>query len=394
VARQDMDEPARSDEPSVSGFGGHPLARESVADHSAAAFSALADLGLVDAEQLVAAAVVPGLAEELQAATGLGEEAYQSLVDSARSLVPAAQAELLSRPTPVADLHLGALRPTPEMLAAAERTAAESAAGDVEIDAPQLPAAVDLRPLMPAIRNQASRGTCVAFALTALNEYAHRRRGVVVDLSEQHLYYETKLIDGSANACGTWQAKAVLPLGSRGQGRESVWPYDINPPCNNHGVRPSRARADGLNHKLTAYPVATRSVAAYKAEMARQRPVTLSIPVYDSWYRSAATRQSGRITMRIGNEKVSGGHAVCLVGYQDAADSRNSWSTNWAYQSPYGGGYGTIPYRYIADDAWEAFSAAVPEVGEEAGDGVAAADARTSVVIEVGRSVRITIETS
>jgi hypothetical protein len=394
-----MDEPARSDEPSVSGFGGHPLAGPSAgAADRGAAVPGLAELGLLDAEQLVAAASVPGVAGELQAALGLGSEAYQALLESALGFVPPEQTELLNRPTSVADLHLGALPPTAEMLAAAERTAADAR----DVEAARLPPSVDLRPFLPPIRSQASRGTCVAFTLTALNEYAHRRRGVTVDLSEQHLYYETKRIDGSPDGCGTWQAKAVLPLGSRGQCAEPVWPYDVNPPCNNHGARPAGARPDGLRHTLTAFPVATRSVAAYKAEMARQLPVTLSIPVYDSWYRSAATRQSGRITMRIGNETETGGHAVCLVGYQDAADSpgggyfvvRNSWGTGWAYQSPYGAGYGTIPYRYITNDAWEAFSTAVPEIGADAEGGERdATDARSSVVIEVGRNVRITIET-
>ncbi len=403
MPRQDMDEPARSEEPSVSGFGGHPLSSgPGVTGGPGAAVPALAELGLLDAEQLVAASSVPGLAEELQAALGLDSRAFDTLLDSALGLVPPEQAEPLRRPTSVADLHLGALRPTAEMLADAERTAAETAAAGDGTEAEQLPPAVDLRPFMPAIRSQASRGTCVAFTLTALNEYAHARRGTAVDLSEQHLYHETKLVDGSPRGCGTWQARAVLPLRSRGQCREPVWPYDPNPPCNNHGVRPADARRDGLQHTLTTQPVATHSVAAYKAEMARQRPVTLSIPVYDSWYRSAATRQSGRITMRIGNETASGGHAVCLVGYQDAADQpgggyfvvRNSWGTTWAYGSPYGAGYGTIPYRYIENDAWEAYTTAVPGVGADSGgDEQETVRARSTVVIDVGRDVRITIDT-
>jgi hypothetical protein len=66
--------------------------------------------------------------------------------------------------------------------------------------------------------------------------------------------------------------------------------------------------------------------------------------------------------MRIGSEASVGGHAMCCVGYQDDANSpgggffilRNSWGTGWAYQSPYGAGYGTIPYAYIATQNWEA----------------------------------------
>jgi hypothetical protein len=384
----------------VSGFGGHVLSTEAVgAGVSDTAATTLGELGVTDAEQLVAISAIPGLAGDLQDALDLDEPAYRGLLDAALGVLPADRSALVSQPTTVADLGLGVREPTAEMVAAAEATS--YATGDDGAAAAQLPAAVSLTSMMPPIRNQAARGTCVAFALTALHEYVLRRRAVVRDLSEQDAYAETKLIDGSPNGCGTWQAKAVLALRDRGQCREAIWPYNPNPPCNNHGARPAQARPDGLGNRLTTYAVATRSVAAYKAELARQRPVTLSIPVYDSWYRSAETRRSGRITMRIGQEQQAGGHAVCLVGYQDAVGSpgggyfvvRNSWSTTWAYQSPYGAGYGTIPYQYIADEAWEAFSAAVPGLGDETDGGEeSAARSETSVVIQVGSDVTITIE--
>ena len=145
---------------------------------------------------------------------------------------------------------------------------------------------------------------------------------------------------------------------------------------------------------------------SYKKELARQRPVTLSIPVYNSWYSSAETRRSGRITMRLGPGDVAdGGHAVILVGYQDSADApgggyfivRNSWgTTNWGYQCPYGAGYGTIPYQYITNDAWEAYSAVVPgirDVAEERSDtDLIHAPARSKVTIRVGSNVTITVE--
>ena len=104
--------------------------------------------------------------------------------------------------------------------------------------------------------------------------------------------------------------------------------------------------------------------------------------------------------MRIGSEPAVGGHAVCLVGYQDNPASpgggwfivRNSWSTNWASQSPYGAGYGTIPYQYIANDATEAFTAAVPGMmGDEAVSEAETEGKPSTVTIEVGRNVKITI---
>lgn len=388
--------------PDVSGFGGHPLAAlvhvgRADAERGESAIGRLGVLGMTDADQFVAASSIPGVAQELRAVMGVDDEAFQAMVDAALGVLPADRAALVAGPTSVDDLHLGAREPTAEIAAEARESAAE-----VEAAPAALPSAVNLIGFMPPIRSQASRGTCVSFTLTALHEYVLRRRGVVRDLSEQHLYYEVKLIDGAPNGCGTWQAKAVLPLRDRGQCRESVWPYNPNPPCNNHGVRPAPARPDGLNNRLATIAVSRRSVAAYKAQLARQRPVTLSIPVYDSWYQSAETRRSGRITMRVGAEAVAGGHAICIVGYQDAANSpgggyfiiRNSWSTNWAYQSPYGAGYGTIPYQYITNDAWEAYSAVVPGVGEPAEDdgGQEEPVSASSVTIDVGSNIKITIE--
>jgi C1A family cysteine protease len=358
-------------------------------------------LGFADAEQVVAAAAVPGVKETFRDDLGVTNDAFESLLDTARSALSPQRAELTAHPAP-ADLGLGVPPPTDEMLAAAAATSLDEA---YAAEAAVLPAAVNLISLMPPIRNQAARGTCVAFALTALNEYVLRRGGVVRDLSEQHLYYEIKLIDGSPGGCGTYQSKAVNALSQRGQCTESIWPYDPNTPCNNHGTRPDQARPAGLENRLTAYAVPARRVADYKAQLARQRPVTLSIPVYNSWYRSAEARRSGRITMRIGNERADGGHAVCLVGYQDSPSApgggyfilRNSWgTTNWAYQSPYGGGYGTIPYQYIANDAWEAYSAVVPVAADKRGDlggeHVRGEGGKATVTIQAGSNVTVTIE--
>ena len=274
-----------------------------------------------------------------------------------------------------------------------------------------LPPAVNLIPYMSPIRQQGSRGTCVSFTLTALNEYILRRRGYLRDLSEQHLYYEIKLIDGASNLCGTWQVRAVNALRNRGECRETVWPYNPSSACNAHGPLPAQARPDGLNYRLNTIQVSPRSVAAYKNHMSLQRPVTLSIPVYNSWYLSAETRRSGRITMRVGNEIAEGGHAVLLVGYQDSASSpgggffivRNHWGTGWAYASPYGPGYGTIPYQYIANDASEAFTAAVPGITSDQDvpededvqdEDEQAPDGKSTVTIQVGKNVKITITTS
>jgi hypothetical protein len=398
VTEYTYDETTANQATGFSGFGGHLLFEgDGVAGLAGEDTGSLAALGITDAEQLIAIAAIPGVREELESVLG-GQLA--GLLDQANQALPAERVALVNAPAP-ADRGLGVLPPTEEMLTAAAASGMQAAFAFAPVT---LPAAVNLIPYMQPIRNQGARGTCVSFTLTALNEYILRRRGLLRNLSEQHLYYEIKLIDGSPNGCGTWQAKAVNALQVRGQCREQVWPYNANPPCNNHGPLPPQARSDGLQQRLATVQVPARDVQAYKTHLSKQRPVTLSIAVYNSWYQSAETQRSGRITMRVGNEAAVGGHAICLVGYQDTPTSpgggyfivRNHWGTGWAAQSPYSAGYGTIPYQYIANEAWEAFTAIVPGItadGQLTDDGQLVSGSST-VTIEVRPNITITISPS
>ena len=347
-----------------SAFQGHLL--ESISSYAASTSASLSEAGITDAEQLVAIAAIPEARPFLMEHLALTESELDSLVEEASSLLPPQILSTVESPLPPL-FPLGALEPTSEM------KSAELAYTLSAPEAVSLPAAVNLIARMSPIRNQAQRGTCVAFAVTAINEYYRRTLGRVVDLSEQHSYFETKLIDGSPAACGTWQVKAAQALANRGQCREAVWPYNPNPPCNNHGPLPANARPDGINYRLQLQQLPSNNVNTIKSRLASRQPVGISIAVYNSWYLSASVRNTGRITTRLGSEPLAGGHAVCLVGYQDDAAApgggyfilRNSWGTSWASLSPYGRGYGTIPYRYIATDCWEAFALAAPVSQED-----------------------------
>ena len=409
MSTHDYDDSAANEASGFSSFGGHLLASPEgegaaveLGEEGPGLVSTLLSLGIEDAEQVVAVAAIPDVRNQLQEVLGLKDKAFQNFLVQVQGMLPASRAAALSTPSSK-DLGLGVRPPTPEMQAAAQASAVEFDASE----AVELPTSVNLIAFFQPIRNQGPRGTCVSFTLTALNEYIKRRRGLLRNLSEQHLYYETKLIDGSSGGCGTWQAKAVTVLTGRGQCREIVWPYRNALPCNNHGPLPAAARPDGLNNRLVTLVVPTRNVLAYKTHMSKQRPVTLSIPVYNSWYQSAATRQTGRITMRIGNEPSIGGHAVCLVGYVDTPTSpgggyfivRNSWGTSaFGSANPFGAGYGTIPYRYITNDAWEAYTAVVPGINsvEDTGEGEETTDEfqanSSTVMIDVGPNVKITIQ--
>jgi hypothetical protein len=338
----------------VSAFLGRPLA--AVAGIEDPVSAKLSAVGISDAEQLVAIAAVAGARDYLAAYLGVPRQTVDTLVKQARKVVPAYNLSLIEEPLPPL-FGLGALEPTPEMQA--QGAAVPAPPGDAP-----LPSSTNLIDKMSPIRFQGMRSTCVAFTLTALNEYVRRvNRSGDDDLSEQHLYYESKLIDGDSRP-GTWQLYASRVLAGTGECRESVWPYNPNPPDTPQGPSPANARTDARNYRLQLQQLSTKSVVAIKSSVASGKPVGISFPVYSTWYNSAETRRSGRITLRVGNEPRAGGHAVCLVGYQDDSSTpgggyfilRNSWGTTWGAQSPYGPGYGTIPYQYIAVDNDEAYT--------------------------------------
>ena len=79
-------------------------------------------LGIEDAEQLVAIAAIPRF-DELESVLGGDAAAFKQLLDQANGSLPPDRAALVGR-TSACDLGLGVLMPTPEMMAAAEASAA------------------------------------------------------------------------------------------------------------------------------------------------------------------------------------------------------------------------------------------------------------------------------
>jgi C1A family cysteine protease len=75
-------------------------------------------------------------------------------------------------------------------------------------------------------------------------------------------------------------------------------------------------------------------------------PFVFGFTVYES-FESDTVAKSGVLNLPKAKESAIGGHAVCAVGYDDAARRfivRNSWGTDWGKR-----GYFTMPYAYLAD---------------------------------------------
>lgn len=144
-------------------------------------------------------------------------------------------------------------------------------------------------------------------------------------------------------------AKVVADIGSP---PETDWPYDISKFTQN----PPQIAYDHANStKITQYLAVNQSEAEMKSCLASGFLINIGFTVYTS-FESAQMASTGVGTMPdLSTEKVIGGHAVVIVGYDDSTRRwlcRNSWGTGWGQR-----GYFTMPYEYftnprLAADFW------------------------------------------
>lgn len=243
--------------------------------------------------------------------------------------------------------------------------------GSVGMEADGLPEAIRLTDRLPPVRDQGERPTCVAFATVALKEYIEKSRE---RFSEQFLYWACKQLDGVEEA-GTYLHAAAGALELHGCCLNRTWPYvNRNIPGNEgQGPPPPTAVAEAREHRTPYCRVVAESVVEhYKRVLAGGEgtpgmPVVIGLLVFNSWYRSAETHRTGKITLPFPGELPVGAHAMCVVGYVDDESVpgggyfilRNSWGGRWAAENPEGAGHALLPYAYLGVGVVGAFTGPV-----------------------------------
>lgn len=333
---------------------------------TAAQIKTLNEAWILTAQELVALdAASEAMRGRLAVALKLSPPALTQIITDAKALIPGVRdlhTVEMEEAAAQAEYGLGALLDEPDLDAIEALPCYEPESRAV------LPESASLLDQLPPVRNQGSRGTCVAHAVLAVREQLElaARSPAELNLSEQYVYWWCKAHDNIPKVSGTYVSVGMRCLADTGAPLEEVWPY-VSFEQGDQGQGPppeAAANGDPAFCTLRTQQLNRTDIGGIKACLHEGRAVAFSVPVYDGWYASAATSRWGKITLPLAGEPQNGGHAMALVGYRDDAGApgggyflvRNSWQP-WAWDGAWQPGYGYIPYAYIKRHASAVYSA-------------------------------------
>jgi len=236
--------------------------------------------------------------------------------------------------------------------------------------AKSLPVSVDLREGCSPIEDQGQIGSCTAHAGAGIIEYYERtsfKRHI--DTSRLFLYKVTRNLMKMKGDTGAYLRTTMGAMVLFGVPPEDFWPYtdeekkfDQEPPAFCYAFAQNYQTIKYFRHD----PPGTKSeeiIRKVKTYLSKGHPAMFGFTVYNSIEQAEST---GKIPFPSPKERIEGGHAVVVVGYDDkmkirnkygkiettgALLIRNSWGKEWGEK-----GYGWLPYEYIlrglAEDFW------------------------------------------
>jgi len=224
-----------------------------------------------------------------------------------------------------------------------------------------LPASVSLVPWFSPIEDQGELGSCTANAGVGMVEYFERRAfGKHTDASRLFLYKATRNLMHETGDTGAFLRTTMGAMVLFGLPPEEYWPYIIS----DYDNEPTAfCYAFAQNYQSISYyrldPPGTKGadlLKQIKENLAAGLPSMFGFTVYSSIEQADAS--GGKIPYPTKGDKIVGGHAIVVAGYDDkmkiknaiagaketigAFLIRNSWGAGWGDN-----GYGWLPYDYV-----------------------------------------------
>lgn len=245
----------------------------------------------------------------------------------------------------------------------------------------KVPASYDLRSHCSPIEDQGELGSCTANMFAALVEFNELKRvnqvqhavmaspllkakpvvNTLERASRLFEYYGTRSIEGTVHEDAGATIRDAIKCGAKyGVADEKVWPYvtskfAVNPP--------TAVWTAAASHKVTSYhSIVDGDIATMKASLAAGMPVGFGFKVYTFFMSSEMATGANVLHPPTSGEQLEGGHAVCLVGYDDTKSAfivRNSWGTSWGMHGYFYMSYDYVKNTKLCSDFWVVQSAPI-----------------------------------
>jgi len=218
------------------------------------------------------------------------------------------------------------------------------------IDPKTLPAKVDLRADAAAnILDQGSVGSCVSnTAAYGIRRVYKKRTGKIFNPSRLFIYYNGRIMHGlPANSdSGLTITEGYRSVDKYSAPDEALWKYDTKM----YTTKPSAAAySAALKMPDFQYVTLKNDILQLKKCLADGFYISFGTALFSS-FMSAEVARTGIVPMPdVNKEKRLGGHAMTIVGYDDAKKVfivANSWSSRWGQK-----GFCEIGYPYILNSA-------------------------------------------
>lgn len=209
----------------------------------------------------------------------------------------------------------------------------------------KIPAHTNLRPLCGPVFDQGQLGSCTANAILGAYQYLQNKENLPqIPLSRLFLYFNERFAEHTVPLDnGAMIRTGIKSLANQGACPETEWPYDIRRFAEEP---PVALYSDALSHQALLYQKMERDLTQMRGCLAEGFPFVIGFSVY-SGFESDSVARTGELHIPVDGEQFLGGHAVLIVGHNDAHQRfivRNSWGTNWGIQ-----GYFYMPYQYLMD---------------------------------------------